>query len=166
MRHEQIKAREYLYQKGTLLPPREIHERVKAAFVATEEFLNGVSPAEARQRPAPEEWCVQEVVDHLVETHGPSIDELRCLLRGERPPGKPIPAGLQSEAPLERPWQGLVGELGRLHTEAKRQEMARQAYQAARQVIEGIKGRVRNPGLRASLESAPLIRQVYDLSAS
>lgn len=117
MRPEQIKAREYLSQKGTLLAPREIHERVRGAFAATEEFLIGVSESEARQRPAPGEWCIQEVVDHLVETHRPSVDELRCLLRGERPPGAPIPAGLQSRAPLERPWAGLVGELGRLHAE-------------------------------------------------
>jgi tetratricopeptide (TPR) repeat protein len=55
--------------------------------------------------------------------------------------------------------------LGRLYSETKKPEMARQAYQAAREVIDGIKARLQNPGLRASLESAPLIRQVYDLSA-
>ncbi len=117
MRPEQVKAREYLHQRGTLLAPREIHERVRAAFVATEEFLNGVSEAVARRRPTPAEWCVQEVVDHLVETHRPSLDELRCLLRAERPSGGPIPASLQSRAPLERPWPGLVAELKRLHAE-------------------------------------------------
>jgi hypothetical protein len=117
MRPEQEKAREYLYRKGTLLAPGEIHERVRAAFVATEEFLASVSEAEARGQPAPGEWCVQEVVDHLVETHRPSITELRCLLRGERPPDGPIPAGLQSAAPLRRPWPELVRELKRLHAE-------------------------------------------------
>jgi len=55
--------------------------------------------------------------------------------------------------------------LGRLHSETKKPELARQAYRAAREVIDGIKARLQNPGLRASLESAPLIRQVYDLSA-
>lgn len=117
MRPEQIKAREYLHQKGTLLAPREIHERVRAAFAATEEFLDSVSEAEARVRPAPGEWCVHEVVDHLVESHQPGIEELRCLLRGERPVGGPIPAGLQSQAPLERPWPALVRDLKRLHAE-------------------------------------------------
>lgn len=116
-RPEQLKAREYLDQKGTRLAPRQVHERVRGAFAATEEFLDGVSDAEARQRPAPGEWCVQEVVDHLVETHRPSVAELRGLLRGERPPGGPIPAGLQSRAPLARPWHALVGELKRLHGE-------------------------------------------------
>lgn len=117
MRPEQEKAREYLYRKGTLLPPREIHERVRAAFAATEEFLKSVSEVEGRIRPASGEWCVQEIVDHLVETHRPSVEELRCLLRGERPPGGPIPAALQSKAPLEHPWLELVGELKRLHAE-------------------------------------------------
>lgn len=120
MRPEQIKAREYFQQKGTLLPGRQIHERVRAAFAATEEFLESVSEADARQRPAPGEWCVQEVVDHLVESHRPSVEELCCLLRGERPTGGPVPAGLQSKAPLDRPWPELVGELKGLHSEALR----------------------------------------------
>ena len=118
MKPEQLKARDYFNQKGTLLPARQIHERVRAAFAATEEFLAGVSEAEARRRPAPGEWCAQEVVDHLVESHRPSVEELRCLLRGERPKDGPVPASLQSRAPLERPWQELVGELKRLHAEA------------------------------------------------
>jgi hypothetical protein len=117
MRPEQEKAREYLYRKGTRLAPREIHERVRAAFAATEEFLDGVSEAAARARPASGEWCVQEIVDHLVETHRPSIGELRDVLRGERPKGDPIPASLQSRTPLERPWPGLVEDLKRLHAE-------------------------------------------------
>lgn len=117
MRPEQLKALEYLHRKGTLLPPREIHERVRAAFVATEEFLEGVSERAARRRPGPEEWCVQEVVDHLVETHRPSAHELACLLRGERPAGGPVPANLQSRAPLERRWAELVAELKELHAE-------------------------------------------------
>lgn len=117
MKPEQRKAREYLYQKGTRLTPTEIHERVKAAFIATEEFLDGVSAAEARVRPSAGGWCVQEVVDHLVESHRPSVEELSCLLRGERPPGGPIPAGLQSRAPLDRPWGELVAELKQLHAE-------------------------------------------------
>jgi hypothetical protein len=116
MRPEQEKVLDYLSRRGTLLAPREICERVRGAFVATAEFLDGISAADARQRPAPGKWCVQEIVDHLVETHRPSVEELRCLLRGERPAHGPIPAGLQSRAPLERPWSELVGELKRLHT--------------------------------------------------
>jgi hypothetical protein len=117
MRPEQQKALEYLDRKGTRLTAREVRERVGAAFAATEEFLAGVSEAEARRAPAPGEWSVQEIVDHLVETHRPSVGELRGLLRGERPPGGPIPASLQSAAPMGRPWPALVAELRRLHAE-------------------------------------------------
>ena len=51
--------------------------------------------------------------------------------------------------------------LGRLHAEARQPEQARQAYQAAREVIERVKASVQNPELRASLEQSPLIQQVY-----
>jgi hypothetical protein len=63
----------------------------------------------------PGEWTIQEIVDHLVETHRPGLDELWCLLAGRRPPGDPIPASLQSKAPLQRPWPWLLAELARVH---------------------------------------------------
>ena len=44
--------------------------------------------------------------------------------------------------------------------------MEQQAYGAARDVIERVKGSLRNPGLRASLEGSPLMRRIYDLCAS
>ena len=53
---------------------------------------------------------------------------------------------------------------GRLHAEAKQHRAAQQAHRAAREVIDRVKGSLRHPGLRASLENDPLIRQVYDLS--
>ena len=53
--------------------------------------------------------------------------------------------------------------LGRLHAATRKPEAAQQAYGAARAVIERIKGSLRDPGLRASLEGSPLIRRVYDL---
>jgi hypothetical protein len=43
------------------------------------------------------------------------VDELRCLLAGQRPPGEPIPAALQSKAPLLRPWSWLLDEMRRVH---------------------------------------------------
>jgi hypothetical protein len=55
--------------------------------------------------------------------------------------------------------------LGQLHDETKKPEAARQAYRAAREVIDRIKASLQNPGLRASLQNSPLIRHVYDLSA-
>ena len=65
----------------------------------------------------PGEWTIQEIVDHLVETYRPGVDELRCLLAGQRPPGEPVPASLQSKAPHLRPWPWLLGELHRLNAD-------------------------------------------------
>jgi hypothetical protein len=109
------KAREYLRTRGTEVSPAIIHERVGEAFARFESFLDGV-PVDRVARPAsPGEWSVQEIVDHLVETHRPGLDELRCLLAGQRPPGEPIPASLQSKAPLVRRWPWLRDELRRVH---------------------------------------------------
>jgi tetratricopeptide (TPR) repeat protein len=60
-------------------------------------------------------------------------------------------------------WKSQLA-LGRLHADTKKPELAHQAYQAARDVIERIKANLRNPILRASLESSPMIQRIYDLS--
>jgi DinB family protein len=117
LRPEQIKAREYFHHKGTLLPAAQIHERVAAAFAATETFLESVSDDEARARALPGEWTIHEVVDHLIETHRPSLVELRDLLDGRPPAGGPIPASLQSADPMARSFRALVGDLGAMHAD-------------------------------------------------
>jgi hypothetical protein len=110
------KARDYLRTRGTLVAPPVIHERVTAAFTALEAFLDTVPPDRAARPAPPGEWTIQEIVDHLLETHRPGLDELRCLLAGRRPPGEAIPAALQSKAPLLRPWPWLRAELQRVHS--------------------------------------------------
>jgi hypothetical protein len=117
LRPEQIKAREYFHLKGTLLPAAQIRERVGAAFAAMEKFMEGVSDEEARARALRGEWAVQEVVDHLIETHRPSLDELRDLLDNHRPAGGPIPASLQSADPMARRFPDLLGDLRTVHAE-------------------------------------------------
>jgi hypothetical protein len=108
------RARAYLQSKGALAPAA-VREQIVAAFDALDAVLAVVSADQARRASIPGEWSVQEVVDHLLETYRPGVDELRCLLAGQRPPGEPIPAGLQSKAPLLRPWPWLLDELGRAH---------------------------------------------------
>ena len=85
LRPEQVKAKEYLDQQGSRRSAPQIRERVAAGFAAVEEFLDGVSESEARTRGVAGEWTIHEVVDHLVETHQPSVVELRELLAGRRP---------------------------------------------------------------------------------
>src|SRR5262249_54815582 len=52
--------------------------------------------------------------------------------------------------------------LGRLHAERQALRPAREAYLAARDVIDRLKSGLRDPGLRVSLENAALIRQVEE----
>jgi DinB superfamily len=114
------KAREYFAARGTQAPAGALRERIAEAFEALETFLDTVPPAAAARTAIAGEWTIHEIVDHLVETHRPGLDELWCLLAGRRPPGEAIPAGLQSKAPLTRPWPWLRGELARIHGEILR----------------------------------------------
>ena len=92
-----------------------ILERIADAAGAVDEFVRPLSAAQAARRSIPGQWTIHEVVDHLVETYRPGLDELWCLLAGQRPPGEPIPASLRSKAPLLRPWPWLLEELARVH---------------------------------------------------
>ncbi|HEV8438598.1 MAG TPA: DinB family protein [Methylomirabilota bacterium] len=110
----QERARSYFESKA-VLPASAVREQIAAAFDALDAVLASVPPERAAHRGIPGEWSVQEIVDHLLETYRPGVDELRCLLAGQRPPGEPIPAALQSKAPLLRPWAWLLDELRRTH---------------------------------------------------
>ncbi len=59
-------------------------------------------------------------------------------------------------------WKTHVA-VGRLHEEKRNVESARQAYQAARNVIDGVHASLQTPALRASFERSPAIRAVLDL---
>src|SRR5262245_35686835 len=109
-----VTAREYFRTRGTEAPLATIRARVLDAFAALEQLLDGVNTTTASRRPG-SDWSVQEIVDHLLETGRASLDELWCLLTARRPPGGPIPAGLQSRAPLTRPWPWLCRELKTVH---------------------------------------------------
>jgi len=106
------RALAYFASKASL-SPAEVTEQIAAAFASLETVVAEVPPARATTRPAPDEWSPQDVLDHLVETYRPGVDELRCLLAGQRPPGEPIPAALRSKAPALRPWPWLLDELAR-----------------------------------------------------
>src|SRR2546427_3066885 len=114
------RAREYFRTKGTQLPVPVIRERIADAVRALDEFLAPLSTEQAARATVPGEWTIHEVVDHLVETYRAGLDELWCLLAGRTPPGEPIPANLQSKAPLLRPWPWLLDELTRVHAEVLR----------------------------------------------
>ena len=106
------RAQAYFESKAGLAPA-EVRAQIAAAFDSLDAALGEVPPARAAMRPLDGGWSPHEVVDHLLETFRPGVDELRCLLAGERPPGEPIPAALRSKAPTLRPWPWLLDELRR-----------------------------------------------------
>src|SRR5215470_3654842 len=116
MTKAEIEARDralaYFASKAALSPV-EVSAQITAAFDSLDGVLAEVDPRRATVRPTREEWSAQEVLDHLVETFRPGIDELRCVLAGQRPPGAPIPAALASKAPTLRPWPWLLEEVAR-----------------------------------------------------
>jgi len=117
MRPEQERALEYIRRKGTEGPLPELRERIAKTLGDLEALLDGIGADEARRKPALDRWCVQEIVDHLVESHRPAVGEIRALLRGERPIGGPIPASLLSADPMSRSWPDLVRQLKEVHAD-------------------------------------------------
>jgi tetratricopeptide (TPR) repeat protein len=59
-------------------------------------------------------------------------------------------------------WLSQVA-LGRLDAALGRRDDAQVRYRAAAAIIAGLRERTREPGLRAGLESSPLVREVEDL---
>jgi tetratricopeptide (TPR) repeat protein len=54
--------------------------------------------------------------------------------------------------------------LGELHLARQRHDLAGEAFRAARDVLDRVKGSVSDPALRASLEHAPAVQHVYELA--
>src|SRR5262245_66061434 len=77
------RAREYFAARGTQAPAGELRERIAEAFESLETFLDTVPAAAAARTAIAGEWTIHEIVDHLVETHRPGLDELWCLLAGQ-----------------------------------------------------------------------------------
>jgi hypothetical protein len=115
LRPEQEAALRYVREKGTEATVASIRERMATTFAQLEALLAALPADQVRLRPAPGTWSVHEIVDHLIESHRPAIDELRELVSGHWPEGGPIPASLLSADPLGRPWPGLVRELAGVH---------------------------------------------------
>jgi len=111
------RARDYLRTHGTEGEVRVIRRRVAHAFDTLHAVLEAADEARARRRPSPGEWSLQEIADHVLETHRASLDELRCLLAGRPPAGPVVPAALQSADPLARPWKAVLAELRRVHAD-------------------------------------------------
>jgi hypothetical protein len=111
----QRRAREYLHANGTAAPLEGLRKRVGQAFERLETFLQSVDAARAAKVAWEGEWSLHEIADHVVETHRPSLDELRALLAGRRPAGGPVLAALQSAEPLARSYAAVLAEMKDIH---------------------------------------------------
>lgn len=115
MHPEQERAVAYLVRKGTAASVPTLRSELRAAFSSMEERLAAV-PAEAQAwSPEEKKWSAHEILDHLVVSHEPAIDQLAALLRGETPGGVAISAGLQTPASRRESWQLLTARLASVH---------------------------------------------------
>ncbi|HEY9421766.1 MAG TPA: DinB family protein [Thermoanaerobaculia bacterium] len=112
---QQITALEYLCRKGTEAAVPQLYGHVAKTFQDFEAYLHTVPVALRGAKPSPQAWSAHEVIDHLVESHRPAVEQLRSLAAGKRPETAPIPASLQSENPFQRSWEDLVAELRGIH---------------------------------------------------
>jgi DinB superfamily len=109
LRPEQEAALRYVREKGTDAPVASIRERMATTFAELEALLAALPADQVRLRPAPGKWSVHEIVDHLIESHRPAIDELRELVRGHWPGGADSgepPLRRSARPPLARPRPG------------------------------------------------------------
>jgi hypothetical protein len=111
---EQQRALEYVRRRGTEASVDSIRSRVAATYSEIEAIAEGVPAERARRRPAPSSWSVHEVVDHLIESDRPAVDQLAELLAG-RSVGAPIPASLQSPQPSSTDWPALLDQFRAVH---------------------------------------------------
>ncbi|HEV8240639.1 MAG TPA: hypothetical protein VGS57_14815 [Thermoanaerobaculia bacterium] len=114
IRPEQQRALDYARRRGTEAPLDAIRERVAATFTTLDALVEMIPMELARQHRGTSTWSIQEVVDHLVESDRPAIEQLAQLLAGHDV-AEPIAASLQSVTPLAKDWTSLRAELRGIH---------------------------------------------------
>src|SRR5262245_42029020 len=112
---ERAAAVEYLRRKGTEASAAKLHAGLKSTFQRFEQAIARVPAPLHRRRPSASAWSVHEIVDHLVETHGRALAELRELAGGVAPRGGPVPAHLTSADPFSRSFEVLSATLTSIH---------------------------------------------------
>lgn len=114
---EQDRAMAYLRRKGSEAPAAVLLSMLERTCRDFETQLAAVSEDERDRSPAAGKWSPHEILDHLVLSHRPAVDQLRSLLAGETPGGVAIPAGLTSPAGQLASWEFLLRELETVHRE-------------------------------------------------
>jgi urea carboxylase-associated protein 1 len=101
---EATKMLDYLRSRAAALGPEEIRARFRTAAAELETLLGEVDETEAARAPRDGGWSVVRVADHVAQTMIRSVDELRHLLAGRRPPDPPVYDALVSGAAAWVPW--------------------------------------------------------------
>lgn len=109
---EQQKLQGYLKSQGAKLSAEQIRDRIQEA---AEEFLaaveNVAEPVARRRPPAPGEWCLAEILDHLVTTQERLTAIIAGLVSGQKP-ATPMEIGATSGI-AALPWSELLARLRR-----------------------------------------------------
>lgn len=111
---EQLRVLAYARKRGTDAPLDGIRTRVAGTFAEFEALVETIPPETAREHRSTSVWSVQEVVDHLIVSERPAVQQLAKLLAGEDD-DQPIPAGLQSADPFALDWPVLRQEFRTVH---------------------------------------------------
>lgn len=103
------------------LAPAQVAALLRAAVRALRAEADGLPEAVARWHPAPGEWCVKEVVGHLIEAEGRGFaGRIRQILAADRPRllswDPAAVAGQRRDC--QRPLAGLVAELEALREDS------------------------------------------------
>ena len=114
---DQQRALDYLVRRGTLASVGELQSQLEHAFLSIEDLFAAVHIEEREAQPAPGKWSAHHILDHLVLSHEPAIEQLASLLGGVSPPGVAIPAGLQSPDDVRPSWDELVDRMRSMHRE-------------------------------------------------
>ena len=81
--HEQEKLRSYLAAQSTKLSAVEIRQRLDEAAREFFKTIEGITDATAHRPPAPAEWTVAEVVDHVTLTLADATEIMKALAGGK-----------------------------------------------------------------------------------
>jgi hypothetical protein len=112
---EQQRALDYLARRGTNAAAEELHSQLRHAFRSIDDLFADVRIEEREAQPAPGKWSAHQILDHLVLSHEPAIEQLASLLAGVSPSGVAIPADLQSTDDERPSWDELIDRMRGMH---------------------------------------------------
>ena len=91
-----------------------IEREVASTFAEIEDRLENLNPKLVQVHPVEGGWSVLEVVDHLVESHRPSLRQIEAVLVGQSP-GDAVPAHLRSVGSQTLSWDRRLADLKEVH---------------------------------------------------